>query len=433
MFLEAIAAGLLSTAAPARPEESLAAAASRPFAFDARRFARLAPGDPLPPEFDAIGGRGLRVVSRAEGGSIYLTLENPGLPSRHASLLLREERLTGAIHLDSGHCIALTGDRGGVSRIELRDAAPAPDCLVETPARGAHDGGLAATCDSGARVDLLVLYTDAALAQAGGLPQMLDWIHWAVADSNAILAASRVGLTMRLVGAKRAPGYIEDSTTIANDLHALQDPADGDLDLALPQRNASAADLVALIRADGSGPCGISYLLGTDAADEAFAYSVTALGCLTSRTFIHELGHNMGCCHAPGDGNACYSGAAFPFSAGHRFTGASGTEFRTVMAYAPGVRIPRFSSPIVLYDGAPTGLADRDNAASIDLTRFTFANFRCEACTGDLNSDGTRDAGDLALLLGGWGAGEDAGDVNGDGSSDATDLGILLGSWGPCP
>ncbi|MEY2714291.1 MAG: Dockerin type domain, partial [Planctomycetota bacterium] len=61
------------------------------------------------------------------------------------------------------------------------------------------------------------------------------------------------------------------------------------------------------------------------------------------------------------------------------------------------------------------------------------ANFRCEACTGDLNSDGTRDAGDLALLLGGWGAGEGAGDVNGDGSSDATDLGILLGSWGPCP
>jgi len=379
MLLEAIAAGLLSTAALTRPEERLPADATRPFAFDAPRFARLAPGDPLPPDFDAIGGRGLRVVARTEGESIHLMLEDPEIPSRHASLLLREDRLTGAIHLDSGHCNALTGVRRGVARVELRDAMREPDCVAEVPMHGAREGGTAATCDSGARVDLLVLYTDAALAQAGGLPQMLDWIHWAVADSNAIFAASRIGLTMRLVGAKRAPGYTEDPTTIANDLHALQDPADGLLDLALPQRNASAADLVALIRADGSGPCGISYLLGTDAADEAFAYSVTALGCLTSRTFIHELGHNMGCCHAPGDGGGCTTGGIFSYAVGHRFTGGDGAQYRTVMAYAPGTRIPYFSSATATFSGVTTGIADtRDNARTITETRMVTSNFRCE-------------------------------------------------------
>lgn len=45
----------------------------------------------------------------------------------------------------------------------------------------------------------------------------------------------------------------------------------------------------------------------------------------------------------------------------------------------------------------------------------------------DLNCDGTVDAADLALLLGGWGT--SAGDLNGDGTTDSVDLAILLGAW----
>jgi hypothetical protein len=51
-------------------------------------------------------------------------------------------------------------------------------------------------------------------------------------------------------------------------------------------------------------------------------------------------------------------------------------------------------------------------------------------CAADLNADGTRDAADLAVLLGAWGSGK--GDVTGDGTTDAQDLAILLGSWGAC-
>ena len=47
----------------------------------------------------------------------------------------------------------------------------------------------------------------------------------------------------------------------------------------------------------------------------------------------------------------------------------------------------------------------------------------------DLDHDGDVDAGDLAILLGGWGT-TGPGDLNGDGVVDATDLAILLGSWG---
>jgi hypothetical protein len=47
----------------------------------------------------------------------------------------------------------------------------------------------------------------------------------------------------------------------------------------------------------------------------------------------------------------------------------------------------------------------------------------------DLDHDGDVDAGDLAILLGGWGT-SGPGDLNGDGVVDATDLAMLLGSWG---
>lgn len=52
-------------------------------------------------------------------------------------------------------------------------------------------------------------------------------------------------------------------------------------------------------------------------------------------------------------------------------------------------------------------------------------------CAADLNGDGTRDAADLAALLGAWGGA--GGDVNGDGTTDASDIAALLGAWGACP
>ena len=51
-------------------------------------------------------------------------------------------------------------------------------------------------------------------------------------------------------------------------------------------------------------------------------------------------------------------------------------------------------------------------------------------CAGDFNGDGTRDASDLATLLGAWGGA--GGDVNGDGTTDASDLSTLLSGWGAC-
>ena len=57
------------------------------------------------------------------------------------------------------------------------------------------------------------------------------------------------------------------------------------------------------------------------------------------------------------------------------------------------------------------------------------------ACAQDLNSDGTVNGADLAILFNAWGAcggGACPADFDADGSVDGDDLGLLLGNWGDC-
>jgi hypothetical protein len=142
-------------------------------------------------------------------------------------------------------------------------------------------------------------------------------------------------------------------------------------------RNTYKADLVSLItETPGSPYCGIAWLMsGNNPGFAPNAFSVVERGCATGYySFGHELGHNMGLNHARQDpvGNG-----AFPYSFGYKWPG-----YRTVMAYAPGTRILRFSNPNVLYGGNPTGVSEAQpttsayNALSLNNTRVTVANWR---------------------------------------------------------
>ncbi len=404
-------------------------------AFEGSMFSALVIGDALPSALTPVAGRGLVLRSRrGTNDAEHFIFEHPTQPSREASLLLREGRLSGSItHLGNTRSM-LTGLRAGVSSVRVEDATKDLPCAHTDEFRAVNqgDGAIAgALCDDGSRVDVLVVYTDAAIVQAGGMTQISDSILWAISDSNAIYAASGIALQARLVATANVAGYIEDPSSMANDLYRLRDPADGFMDEIHALRNATGADLVALVRASGGGACGIAWLVGSSAADEGYGFSVTALNCFGGKTFTHELGHNMGCCHAPGDGGGCTSGGVFPYSVGNRFFGLGGTEYRTVMAYAPGTRIGRFSSPLALYDGIATGLTDtRDNARSMNETRFAFTNFRCAPCPTDFDQSGDTAAADVAFLLGNWGNAQ--ADLDGDGITGASDLAVLLGAWGSC-
>jgi hypothetical protein len=54
-----------------------------------------------------------------------------------------------------------------------------------------------------------------------------------------------------------------------------------------------------------------------------------------------------------------------------------------------------------------------------------------QSCAGDIDSNGTVDVFDLAMLLGAWG-GPGAADIDGSETVDANDLSIILGVWGAC-
>jgi len=61
---------------------------------------------------------------------------------------------------------------------------------------------------------------------------------------------------------------------------------------------------------------------------------------------------------------------------------------------------------------------------------FKVINVDCtSSIPGDINGDGVVNAGDLAGLLGAWGATSGPADINGDGIVDATDLAILVSNW----
>jgi hypothetical protein len=53
------------------------------------------------------------------------------------------------------------------------------------------------------------------------------------------------------------------------------------------------------------------------------------------------------------------------------------------MAYSPGIRWPRFSSPLVEWDGVPTGTESADNARTLIESAVAMANFRCEVVSDE--------------------------------------------------
>jgi len=194
---------------------------------------------------------------------------------------------------------------------------------------------------------------------------------------------------------------------------------DGDMDEIHEIRDEVGADVCSLITwstANGEDPidfCGVAFLINGDNPGSAFNHVVWR--CTGGLVFAHEFGHNLGCCHAAGDGGGCddetectlweptWAGCCAPdptgpntpfpsFNHGWRFVveNVAPACVCTVMAYgktdgAGSQQIPYFSNPEVDYNGIPTGspedaLDERwaDNASIIRATMPGTAKYRCE-------------------------------------------------------
>lgn len=230
--------------------------------------------------------------------------------------------------------------------------------------------------DDGTTFDVLVVYTPAARAAAGGTDAAIQArINLGISETNTAYANSGIIPRLRLVGAE--PIDYTESGSLTTDLGAITNTADGLMDSVHARRDALGADLVKLVVGNtAGGACGVAWLMQSLSSGFAtHAFSVTAYPCISPNyTFGHELGHNMGSAHAPEDGG---SAPLYSYSYGYK---NPSNLFRTVMAYNCPVnctRVLHFSNPSVSYSGQPTGtVAQHNNAASINAARNTIANWR---------------------------------------------------------
>lgn len=227
-------------------------------------------------------------------------------------------------------------------------------------------------------IDVLVLYTETCRSMNGGTEAMEAAIDLEIEMTNEAYANSGVAQRLNLVHTQEV-AYTESKHSYY-DLENLQGGWIGD---APALREAFGADCVSMF-VWGLDVGGNSYLMDSSRVGPTFApyaYSVVQrAGTDTNYAFAHELGHNMGCQHD--HANAYGAAPAFPYSYGHQEPSGA---FHTIMAYDYGCPdpcpvIPYFSSPLVSYRGAPTGVADyADNARTLNNTAPIVAAFSGEA------------------------------------------------------
>ncbi len=282
-------------------------------------------------------------------------------------------------------------------------------------------------------IDLLVGYTDDLRAALGSQASVESNIDLMIETTNDAFVDSGVPMVYRLVLAEEYDFVEVNSASSTLSSWRL---VDGQADEVFADRNAVGADICALLVTNFNA-CGIARLMTTPSVGFASqAFNVTQFSCaIGNRTFAHECGHNSGLSHDRDNAG----GSSRPYAYGYR---TPDNGWRSIMAYAPGTRVPYWSSPNVFVGAMqPLGIApglpgEADNAQALDDNKNIIAAFRNTViidCIGDFNGNGSVDSGDLSILIGSWGSFDPSLDLAGDGPVGSSDLALLIGNWGPCP
>ena len=231
-------------------------------------------------------------------------------------------------------------------------------------------------------VDLMIVYDTRAAAWANSKAGGTDALaNSAVVRMNAVLANSDIACVIRLVDV-----YLPNHAASANlsaELTNARNGAGGWSGIAA-RRTTVGADVVSVMIETGApdGTTGIGYV-GSSAATAFSACAVQAIN--SSHTMTHEIGHNFGCGHSLTMGGNSGPGS-YPYASGLNFIGNSGTRYHTMMAYyfddaySSYTACNLFSSPLLMHDGVPIGVADvTDNARCIRNRMGTVAAFRLSA------------------------------------------------------
>ncbi|MGE0481483.1 MAG: reprolysin-like metallopeptidase [Phycisphaerae bacterium] len=281
---------------------------------------------------------------------------------------------------------ALPANAGAANRGAVQPAVSgAPSASARASERGGDgdEGGIAGGCPAPPEnFDVIIAYTQAAAAEAGGTTAIQAVAQLAVDQANQAYDDSEIDPRMTLLFTKQVP-YVE-SQDIYDDRDALADPTDNQLDALHDDRDEFGADFVCLFVAavNNSNAAGVAFCTPTG-PEEGFCV-VLQSQAVSNISFAHEIGHLQGCAHDFGNAGVGCNETCYAY--GWRFFGNSGSGWRTVMAYNNNAgdftRIAKFSNPGVNHDGQPTGndnnpcIVNENNARLINETALSRESWR---------------------------------------------------------
>ena len=297
-----------------------------------------------------------------------------------ALLVARNDVIAGAVHTGGAtwwRLISRSDDTVSVEEIAEDELPSCGGALAGAEIEPANGGlaGAGEVCSgecSETTIGLGIFYTLNAATGAGGLFEVEALCELGVALANEGFYNSELSTRARI----NHLGPIDyDDSTETNHLGHFSNGGDGHMDEVQPIMDVTGSDVAILVVEYGEGYCGVAY-------GGPSRYHVDVRGCMGSFVLAHELGHNLGGCHACGDGGGCNCGGYFDYSVGWRWYGDSGQQWRTILAYGPGNRIPNYSNPRIEHDGHPTGIpvgdsGEADNARTFELTTPIVSAFAC--------------------------------------------------------